>query len=92
MRGVPRLVSSSTSQIWAVPNTPQEFTARRSLYSNTDSATGAVSNTGFPVLEALGDLVSRGTVGLDKLALLAVNEDDLFSVLHSLFQVCESGY
>ena len=37
------------------------------------SATGAVRNTGFPVLEALGDLFSRRAEGLDKLALLAVN-------------------
>ena len=77
---------------WAIPKSPQEFTASRSLRLNMDYATGAVSDTGFPVLEALGILVSRGAEGLDKLFLIAVNEDDLISVLHSLFQVGESDY
>ena len=35
---------------WAVSESPQDFTASRSLRSNTDSATGAVSDTGFTVL------------------------------------------
>ena len=77
---------------WAVPKAPQDFTARRSLHLNTDSATGAVSNMGFLVLEALEALVSRGAEVLDKLALLAVNEDGLVSVLHYLFLVGESAY
>ena len=53
---------------------------------------GAVSDTGFPLLKALGALVSRGTEGLDKLSLLAVIKDGLVSVLHSLFLVGESAY
>ena len=53
---------------------------------------GAVSDTGFPLLKSLGALVSRGTVGLDKLSLLAVIKDGLVSVLHSLFLVGESAY
>ena len=69
-----------------------EFTASRYLRSNTESATGAVSDTDLPVLEALGALVSRGAEGLDKISLLAVNEDGLVSVLHSLFLVGESAY
>ena len=72
---------------WAVPKAPQDFTASRSLRLNTDSTTGAVSDTGFPVLEALGDLVSRGAEGLNNIALLAINEYGLVSVLHSLFLV-----
>ena len=40
----------------------------------------------------LGSLVSRGSEGLDKLYLLAVNEDGLVSVLHSFFQFGESAY
>ena len=54
--------------------------------------TGAVSNTGFPVLEALGDLVLRGAEGLNRLALLADNKEGLVSVLQSLFLVGESAY
>ena len=77
---------------WAVPGSPQEFTASRSLRSNTDSATGSVSDTGFPVIEALGYFVSGGSEGIYKLSLLAVNEDSLVSVLHSLFKVGESAY
>ena len=53
---------------------------------------GAVSDTGFPLLKALGALVSRGTEGIDKLSLLAVIKDGLVSVLHSLFLVGESAY
>ena len=53
---------------------------------------GAVSDMGFPVLEALGAFVSRGAEGLNKLALRAVNEDGLVSVLHSLFQVGYRAY
>ena len=49
---------------WAVPEAPQDFTASCSLRSNTDSAMGAVSNTGVLVLEALGDLVLRVAEGL----------------------------
>ena len=71
---------------------PQYFTASHSLQSNTDSATGAVSDTGYPLLEALGALVLRGAEGLERLALLAVNEDGLISVLHSLFLIGESAY
>ena len=48
---------------------------------------GAVSDMDFPVLKALGAFVSRGAEGLNKLALLAVNEYGLVSVLHYLFQV-----
>ena len=76
----------------AVPIASQDFTASRSLRSNTDSATGVITDTGLPVLKALGALVSRVAEGLDKLALLAFNEDSLISVLHSLFQVGESAY
>ena len=72
---------------WAFPEAAQYFAASRSLCSNTDSATGAVINTGFPVFKALADLISRGDEGLDNLALLAVNADPLVSVLHSLFHV-----
>ena len=75
---------------WAVPKSPQEFTASRSLQLNTDSMTGSIRGMGFPVLKALGALVSRGTEGLDKLALLAINKDGLVSVLNSLLQVGES--
>ena len=57
-----------------------------------DSATGDVSDTGFPVLKSLGDIFSRGAEGLYKLALLSVNEDVLISVLHSLFLFGESAY
>ena len=77
---------------WAVPKSPHDFTASRSLRSSTDSATGAVNDTGFSVLEALGALISRGAEGLDKLALLDVKKYGLFSVLHSLFLVGESAY
>ena len=77
---------------WAVPEFTQELTASRSLHSSTDSTTGAVSNTVFPVLEALGALVSRGAEGLNKLALLAINRDGLVSVLHSLVLVGGSAY
>ena len=77
---------------WVVPEAPQDFTASRSLRLNTDSATGAVSDTGFLVIKALGALVLRGDEGLDKLTLLALNEDGLVSVLRSLFQVGESAY
>ena len=59
---------------------------------NTDSATGDASDTVFPVLKALGDLVLRGAEGLNKIALLAVNKDGLIYVLHSLFLVGESTY
>ena len=72
---------------WVVPESPQDFTASRSLRSNTDSATGVVSDTGVPLLKSLGAFVSRSPEGLDKLALLAVNEDGLVSVLHSIFLV-----
>ena len=72
---------------WAVPKAPKEFTASRSLCSNMDSSTGAVNNTGFPVLEDLGNLVSRSAEGLNKLSLISLNEYILVSVLHSLFQV-----
>ena len=72
---------------WEVPEAPQEFPASRSLRSNTNSATGAISDTGFPVLKSLGTLVSRGAKGLKKLSLLVVNKDGLISVLHSLFLV-----
>ena len=75
-----------------VPEAPQDFTASRSLRSNTKSTTGAVSDTGFPVLESLGALVLRGAEGLDKLALLAGNEEGLVSVLHSLFLVRKISY
>ena len=77
---------------WAVPEDPQDFTASRSLRSNTDSTTGAVSDTGFRVLEALGDLASRGAEGLDNIALLTINEYVLVSVLRSLFLFGESAY
>ena len=63
-----------------------------SLHSNTDSATGSVSDTGFLVLEALGALVSRGAEGLEKLALLTINYDGLVYVMQSLFQDGESAY
>ena len=53
---------------------------------------GAVSDTGLPVLKALGALVSRGAEGHDKLALLALIKDGLVSVLHYLFQVGKSAY
>ena len=33
---------------WAVPEALQYFTANFSLCSNTESATGAISDTGFP--------------------------------------------
>ena len=79
------------SKKWSGPRDPQDFTASRSLHSNTDSVMGAVSDTDFPVLKALGYLVSRGVEGLDKLALLAVNKDGLVFVLHSLFLVGESA-
>ena len=75
---------------WAVPKSPHDFTASRSLRLNTDSATGAVSDTGFPVLEDLGAIVSRGAGGLDKLSVLAFNKGGHIYVLHSLFQVGES--
>ena len=52
---------------WEVTEDPQDFTASRSLRLNTDSTMGAVSDTGFPVLEALGDLVLRGAEGLGSL-------------------------
>ena len=58
---------------WAFPGSPQDFTASRSLRSNKDSATVSVSNTGFPVLEDLGYLVSRGVEVLVKLTLLDIN-------------------
>ena len=74
------------------PRSPPGFTASPSLRSNIDSAMVAVSDTGFPVLEDLGALVSRGAEVLDTLALLSVNEDGLVSVLHSIFQVGESAY
>ena len=77
---------------WTVPKAPQYFIASRSLWLNTDSATGDASDTVFPVLKALGDLVLRGAEGLNKIALLAVNKDGLISVLHSLFLVGESTY
>ena len=77
---------------WAVPESPQDFTASRSLCSNTDSATGAVRNMGFPVLKALGDLVSRGVGGLCKIALIAIKGDGLISILHSLLLVGERAY
>ena len=54
--------------------------------------TGAVSDTGFPLLEALGALVLRGAEGLDKLALLTVNKYGLVFVMHSLFLVGYSVY
>ena len=60
---------------------------------NTESTTGAVSDTGFPVLKALGTLVSRGSEGLNKPPpLIVFNKDGLVSVLKSLFQVGESAY
>ena len=77
---------------WAVPKSPQDFTASRSLRSNTDSTTRAVSDTGFPVLEALVDLVSRGAEDLDNIALLTINKYGLVSVLLSLFLIEESAY
>ena len=40
----------------------------------------------------MGALISRGTEGLDNLALLAVNKDDFVSVLYSLFLGGESAY
>ena len=43
---------------WAVPEASQDFGASRSLCSSMDSATGAVSNTGFRLLKSLGALVS----------------------------------
>ena len=76
---------------WAVPEAPQDLTAKRSLRSNTDAATGSIIDMGFPVLEDLGDLVSRGVEGLDNIALLSVNKNNLVSVLHSLFLVGESA-
>ena len=72
---------------WAVHEAPQDFTTSRSLRLNADSTTGAVSDTGFPVLEALGYLVSRGAEGLNNIALLTINEYSLGSVLRSLFIV-----
>ena len=75
-----------------VPESPQGFTASRSLRSNIDYTPGAIRDTGFPVLKDLGALVSRGAEGVDKIALLAVNEDGLVSVLHSLFQFGDSSY
>ena len=47
-----------------------------------ESATGAISNMSFLVIEAVGALVLRGAEGLDNLALLVVNKDGLVSVLH----------
>ena len=35
---------------WAVPKFPQDFTASRSLRSNTDSMIEAISDTVFPLL------------------------------------------
>ena len=70
-------LSKYLAKKWAVPKSPQDFTASRYLRSNTDSATGSVSDTGLLVLKVLGALVSRGAEGLDKLALLSVNEDGL---------------
>ena len=72
---------------WAVPEAPQEFTTSRSFRSNTESASRDINATGFPVLEALGALVSRGDEGLGKLALLAVNEEGLVSVLQYIFRL-----
>ena len=46
---------------------------------------GGISDTGLPVLEALGALVSSSVEGLYKLALLPINEDGLVFVLNSLF-------
>ena len=77
---------------WAFPKKPQYFTASRSFRSNTDSVTGAVSNTSVLVLGALGTLGSMGAEGLDKLALVNVKEDGLVSILHYLFLVGESAY
>ena len=75
-----------------VPESPQGFTASRSLRSNIDYTPGAIRDTGFPVLKDLGALVSRGAEGVDKIALLAVNKDGLVSVLQPLFLVGESTY
>ena len=80
-------IFNNLAKKWAVPEAPQEFTASRYLRSNTDPTMGAVSDMDFPVLKALGAFVSRGAEGLNKLALLAVNEYGLVSVLHYLFQV-----
>ena len=77
---------------WAVPEAPHELTASRSLDSNTDYGTGAVTDTVFLVLKSLGDFVLRGAEGINKLALLVVNKYGLVSVLHSLFQIGESAY
>ena len=77
---------------WAAPEVPQYFIASRSLCSNTDSATGPLSNTGLPVLKALRALVLRGAEGLVNINLLAVNKDGLVSVLHEIFLVGESAY
>ena len=88
----PLVIFKYLAKKWAVPESPQEFTARHSLRSNIESTAGDVSNTRFSVIKALGDLVLRGTEGLNKLALLAANEDGLVSVLHYFFQVGESAY
>ena len=89
--GSPLGIFKYLAKKWAFPEAPQEFTASRSLRLNTDSATVAVSDTGFPVLEDLGAIVSRGAGGLDKLSVLAVNKGSHIFVLHSLFQVGESA-
>ena len=70
---------------WEVLESPQDFTASRSLRLNTDLTMGGISDTGLPVLEALGALVSSSVEGLYKLALLPINEDGLVFVLNSLF-------
>ena len=77
---------------WTVPKASHEFTASLSLCSNMDYTTRAISNTVFPVLKSLVTIVLMGVEGLDKLSLLAVNEDSLVSVLRSCFRVGRSTY
>ena len=45
---------------WTFPEDPHKFTTSLSLRSNKDSATRAVSDTGFPVIKALGDPCIEG--------------------------------
>ena len=58
--GAPLGLYKYPAKKWAVSKAPQEFNAIRSLRSNMESTMLAVSDTGFPILEALGAIVSRG--------------------------------
>ena len=77
-------------QKWKTPTTQGGAAARN--YLESDAATGAISAEGAPLYNFIRSLVERNAPGSENITLLAISQEGVVILLHSLLITRDNAY